>query len=234
MRNGSVIAPKLRAEALERCLLLGEGENWRSFAKRLEDELAVELVADAEAVPGSLGAAQFASLLLDWPPRGPGVVELFARLRASAPEVALIAATAPAAVGDRVEALEAGVDDCVTYDVQASELMARARAAARRRSLAPSPAYVDEVSVRARTLARLHRLSAREQQTLLLLARGTHLKEIAANVGCGYSTIRTHLRRLCRKLGCSGAREAIVKLFANDAALSCTQTDDCRSGATIR
>jgi len=205
----------------ERVLLVGEGEGWRGFASRLSSEAEVDCCWGTQNAACLLHSAKYRSVVFDWPPerRGPSgsdASELCRLTRGLSPEAAVIAATAPQAVAERVRALEAGVDDCVSYEIDVSEFLARTRAIERRRRSYPAGARAEEVQERARALARAYHLSARELEALQLLAQGTHLKEIAAKVGCGYSTIRTHLRRVCGKLGCSGTREAIIKLFAFD------------------
>jgi len=61
-----------------------------------------------------------------------------------------------------------------------------------------------------------HALSQRESEILLLVARGVHPKSVAESVGCGYSSVRTHLRRTYKKLGCSGARELMIRFFSEN------------------
>jgi len=58
-------------------------------------------------------------------------------------------------------------------------------------------------------------LSGREQQIIRLLATGTHPKAIGEHVGCAYSSVRTHLRRAAKKLGCSGTREIVIRFFSD-------------------
>jgi len=237
MQHRSGIDRRFRECDEQRCLLVGQGEAWHGFASRLEPELDVERCADAREAAYFLRSARYRSMVFDWSSRdaGPDATELCRLVRDVSPEVGLFAATAPSAVADRVLALEAGVDDCVTYEIEVQEFLARVRAATRRKLPRTPTRRPDYLQDRARALADAHRLSGREQETLLLLARGTHLKQIAAVVGCSYATIRTHLRRLCRKLGCSGTREAIILFFAYDtSSLSCTQSEDCRSGTMIR
>ena len=67
---------------------------------------------------------------------------------------------------------------------------------------------------RLRILAEANELSEREQQIIRLLAGGTHPKAIGAHVGCAYSSVRTHLRRAAKKLGCSGTREIVIRFFS--------------------
>jgi DNA-binding CsgD family transcriptional regulator len=60
-----------------------------------------------------------------------------------------------------------------------------------------------------------HGLSCREKQILMLVAQGTHPKAVAGLVGCAYPTVRTHLRRTYRKVGCSGNQELLALLLAD-------------------
>lgn len=61
---------------------------------------------------------------------------------------------------------------------------------------------------------RRHRLSTREEQILLRLVLGSHPKVIGESLGCEYETVRTHLRRMQKKLGCGGTRELLVRFIA--------------------
>lgn len=58
-----------------------------------------------------------------------------------------------------------------------------------------------------------HKLSRREREILWWLVRGTHPKAIGEAIGCGYESVRTHLRRMCKKLNCSGTRELLVRFL---------------------
>jgi len=69
-------------------------------------------------------------------------------------------------------------------------------------------------------MARLHRdnaganSSARERQILDLVCRSHHPKAVADLIGCSYATVRTHLRRMYGKIGCSGLRELMIRFFS--------------------
>lgn len=65
---------------------------------------------------------------------------------------------------------------------------------------------------------RMHRFSQREEQILLMLVQGWHPKEIGDAIGCGYASVRTHLRRMYKKLGCSGIRELVVRFLGESLA----------------
>jgi DNA replication protein DnaC/DNA-binding CsgD family transcriptional regulator len=61
---------------------------------------------------------------------------------------------------------------------------------------------------------RRHRLSAREEQIFLQLVQGSHPKVIGDSVGCEFETVRTHLKRMQKKLGCAGTRELLVRFIS--------------------
>ena len=63
---------------------------------------------------------------------------------------------------------------------------------------------------------RKHGLSGREREILWCVVRGTQPKAIGEAIGCGYESVRTHLRRMCKKHNCSGTRELLVR-FLGDA-----------------
>lgn len=53
-------------------------------------------------------------------------------------------------------------------------------------------------------------LSKAEKRVLLLAAGGATSKEIAAELGRSSQTVDVHIRSICRKLGVSGRRQAVV------------------------
>ncbi|HEX5274785.1 MAG TPA: LuxR C-terminal-related transcriptional regulator [Candidatus Rubrimentiphilum sp.] len=53
-------------------------------------------------------------------------------------------------------------------------------------------------------------LTPAEREILQLLALGASSKDVAAKTGRSPQTVDTHIRSICRKLGCSGRREAVA------------------------
>jgi DNA-binding CsgD family transcriptional regulator len=53
-------------------------------------------------------------------------------------------------------------------------------------------------------------LTQAEREVLQLLASGSSTKQIAAKTGRSPHTVDTHIRSICRKLDCSGRREAVA------------------------
>jgi LuxR family maltose regulon positive regulatory protein len=53
-------------------------------------------------------------------------------------------------------------------------------------------------------------LTPSEREILQLLAKGASTKDVAARTGRSPQTVDTHIRSICRKLNCSGRREAVA------------------------
>lgn len=53
-------------------------------------------------------------------------------------------------------------------------------------------------------------LTAAEREILRMLARGASTKDVAVRTGRSPHTVDTHIRSICRKLDCSGRREAVA------------------------
>jgi DNA-binding NarL/FixJ family response regulator len=54
-------------------------------------------------------------------------------------------------------------------------------------------------------------LTGRERQILGLMTEGMDNREIAARLGIGYATVRSHVRHLLSKLGARSKLEAVVR-----------------------
>jgi DNA-binding NarL/FixJ family response regulator len=64
-----------------------------------------------------------------------------------------------------------------------------------------------------RTATEMDYLTDRERELLALLARGKHYKEIADQLGISTDTVRSHIRRIYRKLHVHSRTEAAVKFL---------------------
>jgi len=119
------------------------------------------------------------------------------------------------------EALQAGASGFLLKDVQPELLVAGIRAVHSGESLlAPQvtrrmiesflqrPRVVD-----AGTRARLSTLTAREQETLRLLARGLTNAEIAAELFVSETTVKTHVGRVLMKLGLRDRVQAVIYAY---------------------
>ena len=54
------------------------------------------------------------------------------------------------------------------------------------------------------------RLTGREREVLILLAQGLQLDEIAARLGIGSETVRTHVRKASGRLGAANRTHAVA------------------------
>jgi DNA-binding CsgD family transcriptional regulator len=54
------------------------------------------------------------------------------------------------------------------------------------------------------------RLTGREREVLILLADGLQLDEIAARLGIGSETVRTHVRKASERLGATNRTHAVA------------------------
>lgn len=78
------------------------------------------------------------------------------------------------------------------------------------------PSEQHEIGASMQMFCAAHQLSPREREVLVLVCRGYHPKMVAEMIGAGYESVRTHLRRIYKKVGCSGVRELVVRVFAKD------------------
>ena len=114
----------------ERELLLSLARDW---ARGAGARVFLEAFASAEAlVFHRAGGKDFDFLLLDIGMRGMSGMELLRRLR-RASDVPVIMVTARDAVMDKVTGLDTGADDYITKPFEIEELLARIRAALRKR-----------------------------------------------------------------------------------------------------
>ncbi|OII65172.1 DNA-binding response regulator [Streptomyces sp. CC53] len=113
------------------------------------------------------------------------------------------------------EALHAGASAFLLKDVRRDDLVHAVRVVARGDSLvAPSVArrLIAEYTRRPalRPAARLDVLTARERETLLLLARGLSNAEIAASLVVSEHTVKTHVGNVLAKLGLRDRIQAVI------------------------
>lgn len=154
----------------------------------------------------------------------PGIdgIEACRRLRAVG-DVPIIILTARDSVADKVEGLEAGADDYVTKPFAFDELMARVRAALRRRAPAGAVISVGDLTIRPESRevergGRAIELTAREFDLLEFLARNEGKvmdKQTIFEKVWGYDfeiesdAIKVYVRYLRKKLNAAGEPDLI-------------------------
>jgi DNA-binding NarL/FixJ family response regulator len=118
------------------------------------------------------------------------------------------------------EALRAGASGFLLKDAPRHDLIAAVRAAAAGDALlAPSvtrmliEAFARKPPATAPSPSRLASLTARERDTLLLLARGRSNAEIAGDLFVGEATVKTHIGHLLAKLGLRDRVQAVILAY---------------------
>lgn len=91
----------------------------------------------------------------------------------------------------------------------ASGAAARGNAGGSASAPASAPADADPIGARAEELAALHRLTARESDVALLLARGRSAAYIGDELGISANTVRGHVKSVYAKLGVHSKQELI-------------------------
>ncbi|MBW8865104.1 MAG: response regulator transcription factor [Verrucomicrobia bacterium] len=75
----------------------------------------------------------------------------------------------------------------------------------------PAAIYFEEETRGGQVGAALGRLTPRQHEILLLLAKGFYYKEIGAALGISHSTVRAHLHSVYRKLEVKSRSRAVIK-----------------------
>jgi two-component system response regulator MprA len=209
---------------MTRILVIEDDPDIADFVRRglIYKDYEVDLASDGEA---GLEAARDRPpdlVLLDLMiPKIDGV-EVCRRLRAGS-AVPIIILTARDSVADKIKGLDAGADDYMTKPFAFEELLARVRAALRRKEPDEEVIQIGDLTIRpaSREIIRAGRdieLTSREYDLLLFLARNAG-KVMDRNTiferVWGYSfdvesdTIKVYVRYLRRKLNAEGEKDLI-------------------------
>jgi DNA-binding NarL/FixJ family response regulator len=156
-------------------------------------------------------------ILTDIEMPGMSGIEATRELKALWPELSVIVLTVFEEPATILEAICAGVDGYLLKTISAKELLAQLRAITG--GGAPMSGGV------AKTVLQLLRdhgtptgvapsrleLSDREQEVLRCLVRGSSYKQVAADLGISLDTVRTHIRKLYKKLQVHSVAEAVSR-----------------------
>ena len=132
-------------------------------------------------------------------PKGDGF-QLLNALRAEFPKVHVIMLAGSPLSAERDEAKEAGARGYVSKSVQLEKLVGMVRLV-----VSDPQAFVEDVSDEAPTI-----LSAREIQVLKAFAAGKTREEVAAELGVGTETVKTHTRLIMKKLDVPNTLSAVT------------------------
>jgi DNA-binding response OmpR family regulator len=105
-----------------------------ALVEALQDECyAVDQAGDGETADELAEINEYDLIVLDWNIPAPSGLELLRRWRRAERSTPVLMLTGKAAVGDRVDGLDAGADDYLTKPFSLLELLARVRSLLRRR-----------------------------------------------------------------------------------------------------
>ncbi len=178
----------------------------------LSDERDMNVVGEArtaeEALP-QLRALEPDVTLVDLRLPAMSGAELIAAVRRERPRARFVVLTTFDADDDILQAFRAGAHAYVLKDSFRKEILAAVRAVHAGRVLVPT-----DIEARLQQRGAAAALTPRELEILRLVARGESNKRIAAALGIGESTIKTHLINVYTKLGVSDRTAAITTALA--------------------
>jgi two-component system, OmpR family, response regulator MprA len=199
-------------------LVVDDDDGIRSVLER--EGFRVTVADDGERALDLLRQTPVDCIVLDAGPPGRDGLEVCRRLREAGDETPIILLTAPAGLGQRVQGLEAGADDCLGRPFAFEELLARVRAVLRRRRregsdqvLRLADLAVDRLSLEVSRGGRRIHLTRREFELLLAFLRRPRQvlrrEELLARI-CGYdfatetNVVEVYVLYLRRKLEAGG------------------------------
>jgi len=150
-------------------------------------------------------------VLMDLRMPGGGGVAAIAELARRGARSRVLVLTTYDTDSDTLPAIEAGATGYLLKDAPRDELFNAVRAAADGRTVL-SPAVASRLVSRVRTPSAPGNepLSAREREVLVLVARGTSNRAIAAELFISEATVKTHLTHVFAKLGANDRAAAVA------------------------
>jgi RNA polymerase sigma factor (sigma-70 family) len=168
----------------------------------------VGTVADCVAAATEMGPDV---VLLDFRlPDGSGP-DAAAAIRTVRPASKMIFLTREDTDAARFAAVQSGASAFLHKSRAAAEVVSAIRDVARGKMLITPRTIATLLAKRRSIEAQLDRLTPREREVLRLMAEGLPSRQVAAEMGISYTTVRTHIRSLGSKLAVHSKLEAVVK-----------------------
>lgn len=185
--------------------LVDDDQGFRTALARLLRALG-HTVLEYDSAQDFLAAPPPASgcLLLDVHMPGLSGLDLQARLAALGSRLPVIFITGQGDIPMSVRAIKAGAEDFLTKPIGRAAL-----SEAIERALASGARLEAEAALREARERQLERLSVREREVALLLAKGYLNKQVAAALGTTERTVKAHRSRIMEKLGIRSAVELV-------------------------
>jgi len=184
---------------------------------RAEGFRCVSQYANAEAALAGLPQDRPEVVLMDINLPGMNGVECVRRLKQVRPEIQVVMLTVYEDTENIFNALAAGATGYLLKRTSKDALLAALRDV--RQGGSPMTTHIARKVVQSFQRAGpstqpTENLSPREQEVLDCLAKGFLYKEIADNLGIGYETVHTYIRRIYEKLQVRTRTEAVAKFLA--------------------
>ncbi len=186
----------------------------------LSEHAELRVAGVAASVPDAVTAVEEKKpdvVLMDFHIPGGGGTVATRRIMERRPEVAVVFLSVDISEDAMLKAVEAGASGYVSKSVHSADLVSAILQAANGEFVLPAATMV-RLLTRSRETRRLeserHRLESevtpREREILRLMASGQDNHEIAASLGIGYGTVRTHVHSLLEKLHCRSRLQAVA------------------------
>jgi len=153
-------------------------------------------------------------LLLDLRLPGMSGLDALPLIHAASPGTRIIILSQSDAPGDIVQAISAGVSGYLLKSSRLKEITEAIRTVSQGGgSLDKNVAQFILEKMATKELLQIDTLTERESEILVMLSEGLVKKEIATQLGIGYSTVDTHVSHIYKKLGVSNAPAAVSKAY---------------------
>jgi DNA-binding NarL/FixJ family response regulator len=190
----------------------------RVLEKAAEIQVVGETASGAE-VPALAAKSQADVVMLDVTMPGPGYLETIRQLRESCPRARILIVSGHQETEYAVPALKAGAAGFFMKSLQPLELVeAVRRVHAGRRYVSADLADQLAAGLDRETgdMPPHHRLSSRELEVLMMMAKGRSLKEIAAQLDINAKTVSSYRARILEKLSLETNADLVKYAIAHD------------------
>ncbi len=153
-------------------------------------------------------------LLLDLRLPGMSGLDALPLIHAASPATRIIILSQSDAPNDIVRAISSGVSGYLLKSARLKEITEAIRTVSQGGgSLDKNVAKFILEKMTTKEFFHIDALTERENEILLMLSEGLVKKEIATQLGIGYSTVDTHVSHIYKKLGVSNAPAAVSKAY---------------------
>ncbi len=153
-------------------------------------------------------------LLLDLRLPGMSGLDALPLIHAASPKTRIIILSQSDAPADIVQAISAGVSGYLLKSSRLKEITEAIRTVSQGGgSLDKNVAQFILEKMTTKELLQIDILTERESEILVMISKGLVKKEIATQLGIGYSTVDTHVSHIYKKLGVSNAPAAVSKAY---------------------